>query len=366
MMNGYRRDSAYTGIRNKLLILYTVNCSAHIAQSIGEQLYMEGINVDVAGNESCYDNQAMVDQLLRLSVHPNVGSVLVVGHGCEFIQAGKIAEFAKIHGRPSETIYGQHLGTSHGIIKGMELGRELYHRIRSIPLRKTVLYGMTMGVSISAFDETVFACLPSLGKTITFLISQGVSILMAEHYLCGLNLAEKETCLPAVAALQKKTEAIYQKTKLDDWKGNKTEIETFFLKHAAGCVKIAQVPNSPGIWFSDSLPDYGSIRGPVNGGIAGELMQYVGNGAVLNLMVTGRGTPVGSAVAPTLILTGNRETKEYMEENVDLFIDPMEETAIQETSMQILDLILRTGDGSATVSERDGQCRALLYQNAQN
>ncbi|PNV59241.1 hypothetical protein C0033_25030 [Clostridium sp. chh4-2] len=361
MINGYRRNSKAAGIRNKLLVLYTVNCSAFIAQSIGRKLRQAGLDVDVAGNESCYDNQSMVDQLLRLSIHPNVGAVLVVGHGCEFIQADKIAEFAKHHGREAEMIYGQQLGTREGIENGVKLGYELAGKLKKVQKEVVSLNGMAIGLSISACDETVFSCLPLLEAVLTSLMSQGAAILLADHYLCGLHLDEAEKNSPDAAELKMKVERCFTPHLSGFFKEKKTAVEAYLMKYLAGCVKLAQIPQGPGIWFSDALQDYGVMKGPLNGGVAGELMQYAGNGAVLNLMLTGRGTPVSSVVTPTLIMTGNRNTKERMREDVDWFIDPS-----QETTAQILDLIARTMSGALTCPEKNGQDHALLFQNAQN
>lgn len=167
--------------------------------------------------------------------------------------------------------------------------------------------------------------------------------------------------MPELENLRKKAERCRRLwDKLDVSEEKRTLLKAYIQKHAAGCVKLSQVPNAPGIWFSDSLQDYGTMRGPMNGGIIGELMQYAGNGAVLNLMVTGKGTPAGCAVTPALIITANRDTQEKMGGDVDILIDPE-----QEMQAKILERICRTMNGSLTASEQNGQFGALLFQNAQ-
>ena len=365
MINGYHRDRGIYGIRNKLLILYTVNCSAFIARSIKERLCIAGLNVDVAGNESCYDNQSMVNQLLRLCIHPNVGAVLVVGHGCEFIQAEKIAGFAISRGRAAKTVFGQQLGTHGAIEKGVEMGRDLYRRLSEIQAEECGLAGMVIGLSVSAWDETVLDCLGSMEAVLTHLMDRGAAVLLAEHYLRGLRpdrMRERAVMPhPELLRLQKKVEHCFgRQHKFEGSEEERASLEAYILNHIAGCVKLSQVPKGPGLWFSDSLPDYGTMRGPLNGGITGELMQYTGNGSVLNLTITGKGTAVGSAAAPALIITGNRDTWEKMPGDLDLLVDPK-----QDMQDRILDLIRRTMSGSLTASERNGQCDALLFQNAQ-
>ena len=84
------RPDGGKGIRNKVLVLYTVECSKHVAESIAAHFQAQHRDVDVTGPLACLDNQAVVQRMLAYCVHPNVGAVLIVGHGCEYIEPDRI------------------------------------------------------------------------------------------------------------------------------------------------------------------------------------------------------------------------------------------------------------------------------------
>src|SRR5437763_15853592 len=95
---GYQRTDGRKGVRNLVLVIYTVECASHVAHAIaqGED------DVHVIGFPGCYDNQYAVRLMLALGRHPNVGAVLAVGLGCESTRPDKIAQVIRDSGRPAE------------------------------------------------------------------------------------------------------------------------------------------------------------------------------------------------------------------------------------------------------------------------
>jgi altronate hydrolase len=89
---GYGRQDGSKGIRNKLLIVYTVKCSSFVAKKIAAKL--DDDHVDVVGFDGCCDNDYAVRLLLSLARHPNIGAVLAVGLGCEYVQPQLLAKKA--------------------------------------------------------------------------------------------------------------------------------------------------------------------------------------------------------------------------------------------------------------------------------
>lgn len=343
MVKGYLRKNGEAGIRNKILVLYTVNCSAHMAFQIGKRLKGLGIDADVTGNESCYDNQAMVDQLLRLSVHPNVGAVVVAAHGCEFIQGEKIADFARKNGRPAAVVYGQKLGTGKGIERGVELGQRFAGELDHSCELMNGFAGMTIGFTSAASDGTIARLHPAMEAACSDLLVRGARILMPSRFLKGMG-----------------TEGIGAETSTDAWVTGKE----FMRKHAAGILKAGELPVSAGIWFSDPFPDLEPDREALDGlggGIAGELTFFAGNGAVLNVVAAGSGVPASGIAAPALMVTANEETYLRMKEDVDAFIRPREDG-----KARLLELLEAAAGTVRTKAELNGRCRGLLFQNMQS
>ena len=75
---GYLRQDGKKGIRNKILIIYTVDCSSHVAGELQRKYFQKGVDIDVVGQRSCHDHINRVQTLLSYCVHPNVGRVLCV------------------------------------------------------------------------------------------------------------------------------------------------------------------------------------------------------------------------------------------------------------------------------------------------
>ena len=94
LCQGYVRADGSKGIRNKVLVIYTVECCRALSERIARHFQELGQDVEAVGTSSCLDNQADIRRLLRFSTHPNVGAVLAIGHGCEYTKPQKIARAA--------------------------------------------------------------------------------------------------------------------------------------------------------------------------------------------------------------------------------------------------------------------------------
>ena len=94
---GYLRDDGRKGVRNLVLVIYTVECARHVAHEIAQG----EADIHVIGFPGCYDNAYAIRLMLSLARHPNVGAVLAVGLGCEYTQPAKISEVVRRSGRPN-------------------------------------------------------------------------------------------------------------------------------------------------------------------------------------------------------------------------------------------------------------------------
>ena len=75
LCQGYVRADGSKGIRNKVLVIYTVECCRALSERIARHFQELGQDVEAVGTSSCLDNQADIRRLLRFSTHPNVGAV---------------------------------------------------------------------------------------------------------------------------------------------------------------------------------------------------------------------------------------------------------------------------------------------------
>ena len=125
---GYLRKDGRKGIRNHILVVYTVECASHVAQEIAK----DEPDVHVIGFPGCYDNDYAIRLMLALATHPNVGGVLCVGLGCEYTQPHRIADAVRQSGRPAESFFIQENG---GTRTSVELGKTTSRLCARGPIR---------------------------------------------------------------------------------------------------------------------------------------------------------------------------------------------------------------------------------------
>ena len=92
------RPDGGKGIRNKVLVLYTVECSKHVAESIAAHFQAQHRDVDITGSLACLDNQAVVQRMLNDGGIPAEGRWHGGGHRAR-LQA-RLRDAGEDRGRP--------------------------------------------------------------------------------------------------------------------------------------------------------------------------------------------------------------------------------------------------------------------------
>ena len=73
-----------------------------------------------------------------------------------------------------------------------------------------------------------------------------------------------------------------------------------------GVIRVSERPPHPGLWILDSVPDAHFMQfGYTNPNDTEGIMDLICAGAQIVLFITGRGSVIGSAVAPLIKVTGN-------------------------------------------------------------
>src|SRR5947208_12980444 len=124
---GYRRPDARVGIRNHVLVVPTVICSAVVAERIAASIAPIGAALPhLAGcGQLGPDLHVTHDTLAAYTRHPNVGAVIVVALGCEQVVAQYLADTARQAGKTAHivSIQGEG-GTVRATARGVEIARE--------------------------------------------------------------------------------------------------------------------------------------------------------------------------------------------------------------------------------------------------
>ncbi|MGE4283064.1 MAG: UxaA family hydrolase [Clostridia bacterium] len=370
---GYARQNGKKGIRNKVLIIYTVECASFVAKQIAQIIGHK--DIDVVGFTGCCDNEYAVRMLIALIRHPNVGAVLAVGLGCEYVQPHTLAEIARKEGKVTESFYIQDVGgTKNAVEKGVNAVSEMLRRLKDTPKCSMSIKDLVVGCECGGSDYTSgLAGNATAGKFFDYLVDlQGIAIF--EEIVEAIGLQDYLMSRAATDEIRKLIGWTYDKA-LDHCKsihqfaispgnfmGGLSSIEEKSMgsvvksgsRPIVGVTKVSIPPTHKGLWLLDSTPDpYFMGFGKTNPNDSEGLMDLISCGCHIVFLVTGRGSVVGSAVAPVLKITGNTKTYETMRDDMDFNAGACisGEKDLDEMALQLLEDVISVCQGRETKAE---------------
>jgi altronate hydrolase len=385
--SGYLRPDGRKGIRNLVLIVYTVECAQHVAHAIaqGEP------DVHVIGFPGCYDNAYAIRLMLALARHPNIGAMLSVGLGCEYTQPEKLAETVRASGRPAEWFFIQQTGgTRSSVAKGKELVANLRAKIKAETRRVPMtLADLTVGSECGGSDGTSgLAGNPAVGAFFDLLVDAGGRAVFEETVeMIGLRdhmlarAASPDAAIQLGAAYDKAArycQSVHQySVSPGNFAGGLTTIEEKSLGAFAksgtrpiqGVIRVAEPPGAPGLWLLDSVPDQHFMQfGYTNPNDTEGIMDLISAGSQIVLFVTGRGSVIGSPIAPLIKVTGNPTTFRAMEEDMDFNAGRLltGELTLPEAGRELANMVAAVASGEASKPERLGHREYFIMYKHQD
>ncbi len=378
---GYLRENGTYGIRNYVLVIPASVCASHCAVQIAEGIPMA---VALPHQHGCCqlgdDFASTVRTLAGFGKNANVGAALVVGLGCEGIQAKDIADEISASGKETASLIIQEAG---GTLPAIAEGKQIVSRMASkLATQQKVPFdasALILGLECGGSDPTSgIASNPAIGVASDLLVQAGGSSILsettecigAEHLLAKrfVDAAQAERFLDMVRRVEDHAIAAGQDLRQGqptpgNIEGGLTTIEEKSLgcMHKAGtspflgALEYAEaVPfDAHGLYFMDSPgQDIDSITG------------MVASGAQIVVFSTGRGTPTGNPIAPVIKITGNSETYEKMKDNIDINAGRMitDGVSLQDMGQEVYDCILRTANGELTKAEALGHREFGIYR----
>lgn len=340
---GYQRKDGRLGIRNRVLVIYTVKCAEFVAQKIVERA--DHLDVELIGFPGCTDNQYAVNMLISMIRHPNIGAVLAVGLGCEYIQPEWLADIATKEGKLSHWMFIQKEGgTQTTIEKGLAWVEWALKQLQDTPRAEMRLKDLVIGAECGGSDYTSgLAGNAVVGRFYDKLVDLGGTAIF-EEIVEAIGLRDMLVKRGETEEVRQQLSYTYDKM-LDycksvrqysispgNFAGGLTTIEEKSMgalvksgsRPIQGVTKVAVPPTKPGLWLLDSTPDpYWMQFGITNPNDNEGLMDLISCGAHIVFLVTGRGSVVGSAVSPCIKITGNHATFERMAEDMEFDASPI-------------------------------------------
>ena len=131
-----------------------------------------------------------------------------------------------------------------------------------------------------------------------------------------------------------------------------------------GVIRVAEPPRGPGLWILDSVPDEHFMQfGYTNPNDTEGLMDLISAGSQIVLFVTGRGSVIGSPIAPLVKITGNSATFRAMQEDMDLRHGSVlaGELALAQAGRELAGLVARVAAGVPSRAQQHLGHRGIFY-----
>ena len=379
-MKGYLRQDGRKGIRNLVAVAYLVECAHHVAREIA---LPQREHAHVIGFPGCFPNEYAQSMMERLCTHPNVGAVMIVSLGCESFNRFKLEQFVRDSGRQVETLVIQKTGgTRSAIARGqafVERAVEALSKAKTVPM---AVSDLVIGTVCGGSDGTSgISGNPAAGRAFDRLVSEGAACIFEEtgeligcEDIMAARAATPELAKELRASIEKAAQYYatlgFGSFAAGNADGGLSTIEEksmgAYAKSGAspisGLIKPGDIPPTGGLYLMDVVPD-----GPVRFGFPNisdnaEIVDMMASGAHMTLFVTGRGSVVGSALAPVIKIAANPEMYGRLHEDMDVNAGRiMEGTAtLDEIGTEIYEQVVAVAGGVQTKSEDLGHREFIL------
>jgi len=365
---GYQRPDGSFGVRNHFVVISSGACSNLVADSISFNLPN---SIAITHNSGCSQVGRDRDQTARVlkgvGANPNTAAVLVVGLGCETIPPEEIAAEIVETGKPVGSLTIQKEGDeSAAIKKGIQKARQIIRKTQRQSRKEAEVGVLTIAVECGASDFTsAIAANPAVGAAVDgFLEEQGTVIFSettetvgAEHLLTRRMKNSLSRARMRASVRRMKAEA--RRLGVDVREGNPTPgniragISTLEEKSLGAVVKSGTKPIEGVLDYARRPPEHGLYFMDTPGNDVESVTGMIAGGAVIVLFTTGLGTPVGSAIAPVIKITGNERTLLAMRHHIDVDVSRITDgtMTVQKGGKKILLEIARVASGKRTKSE---------------
>ena len=377
---GYRRPDGRVGVRNHVLVVPTVVCSAVVTERIANAVPGAVALPHLAGcGQLGPDMQMTHDTLAAYCQHPNVGAVLVVALGCEQVVAQMLAESARAAGKPSAivSIQGEG-GTPKAIAKGTAVASDLARDLARVRREWCGIDTLILSLKCGGSDYTSgLSANPALGRVADRLNESGgatvlgeIAEIMGAEHLLAARASQPEVAGRLLRVIQR-VESEAQALGLDirgtqpspgNIRGGLTTIEEKSLgaTHKAGEIS----PLTDVVPYAARITRKGLTVMDTPGLDVESVTGMVGGGAQVVVFTTGLGTPTGNPIAPVIKITGNARTGQTMADNTDLDVSGIldHRESIDQAAGRLLDEILAVSSGKETAAERLGHREFAIHR----
>ena len=367
---GYKRSDGRVGVRNHVLVIPGVVCSAvavrKICQAVPGAVPLHHLN---GCGQTPGDTAITLDIVSGLVANGNVFGALIVGLGCEtllednYVRAVREKTNKPLHYLSLQKTPG---GLGETVRQGVALVRTMMNEAALHIREECDINELILALECGGSDPTSgLSSNAVLGALSDRLIDSGGTAVLSEtpEAIGAEHLLRKRGCTEHVG--QKIYDVVRNNEKLffdlgldvrsgNPSRGNKASGITTLEEKSLGCIHksgsrcftecygYGQLIDKKGLMFMDTTGhDLASITAKIAGGC-----QVV-------IFTTGMGTPVGSPVAPVIKITGNHSTYERLGDILDFDTSASltGEKTITRLSEELWDCLIRVCEGEQVKAE---------------
>ena len=380
-MQGYLRSDGRKGIRNLAVVCYLVQCAPHVARHTVYPYREQGVHL--IGFPGCYRNAYATQMMEKLCTHPNVGAVLLVSLGCEGFDRKGLKDVIAATGRPVHVEVIQNTGgTRKTIDAGSAWVKQALQDIQQVQRVEMKLSDLIVGTICGGSDGTSgLTANPAIGRAFDLLVEAGATTIFEETgelIGCEQFMAER-AITPELSQILiesvHKAERYYSVLGQSSFApgnaegGLTTQEEKSLGAYSksgtgpiAGLIRPGEIPPKPGLYLLDVVPD-GEVRfGFPNIVDNAEVAELIACGSHVILFSTGRGSVVGSAIAPVVKLCANPDTYNRMSDDMDINAGKIlnAEATLNDVGQETFDYTVAVAGGQPTKSEALGHQEFIL------
>jgi altronate hydrolase len=387
---GGKPDHLRYGTRNYLAVISTVNCSASTSKYIADRVREAGLlkhypNVDgvmaIVHRQGCGmqfdgpDHQQLDRTLAGFARHPNVGAYILVGLGCEIVQASHLIEhehlnLVQLNGAKStpQALSIQECG---GIGKTVEAGvkavAELLPRVNDVRREKLPAKHLILGTNCGGSDgNSGITANPALGVASDLIVQQGGTSILgetteiygAEHILTRRAVSREvgEKLVERIKWWEGYASMFGAEINNNPSPGNKEGgLTTIYEKSLGAIAKAGSTAMVDVYRYAEPVTAKGFVVMDTPGYDPVSMTGIVAGGANVCVFTTGRGSVFGCKPAPSIKVATNSPLYRHMEGDMDINAGRvLEGASLEEVGREIFEKILAVASGEKTKSEING------------
>lgn len=370
-LSGYVREDGSVGIRNLIGVLSTVVCGNEVARWGSRGL--KDVKVFYHSQGCCLtkpDIERVQTTLTSLGMHPNLAGVIVVGLGCESVDAEHVADKISRSGKPTEVILSQDSG---GALRASERLKTMISKMQKelLPGKREEVdpSSIILGIKCGGSDTTSgIVANPVLGEVVDRLIDAGMNVAFgetteligAEHWIVdrGKTPEVRKKIINAITDMEERAKRMGADMRGGQPTGGNIRggLSTIEEKSLGAAIKTGTRPIDDVIPYGQRIRSGGLFMVDTPGREPEFLTGIAASGAQLMAFTTGKGAPHGFPFMPIIKITGNPATARDLTDHIDVDVSGITSGKLSKSKAADLlqNEIIQVINGKVTKAEKMG------------